>query len=61
MWNSSKNDLEDLLAVQQLRLSTFNTGGMGSIPGQGTRPHMLHSVANFFILFIKTIILLRSI
>ena len=26
--------------VQQLRVHTPNTEGLGSIPGQGTRPHM---------------------
>ena len=26
------------LVVQCLRLHTFNAGGLGSIPGQGTRP-----------------------
>ena len=27
--------------VQWLRFCTPNAGGLGSIPGQGTRPHML--------------------
>ena len=27
--------------VQWLRLCAPNTGGLSSIPGQGTRPHML--------------------
>ena len=29
------------LVVQWLRLRARNAGGPGSIPGQGTRPHML--------------------
>ena len=29
------------LVVQWLRLCTPNAGGSGSIPGQGTRSHML--------------------
>ena len=29
------------LVVQWLRLGTPNTGGPGSIPGQGTRPYVL--------------------
>ena len=29
------------LVVQWLRLLTSNAGGMASIPGQGTRSHML--------------------
>ena len=29
------------LLVQWLRLHTPNVGSLGSIPGQGTRPHML--------------------
>ena len=29
------------LVVQRLRLPSPNAGGLGSIPGQGTRPHML--------------------
>ena len=29
------------LVVQCLRLHTFNAGGLGSIPGQGTISHML--------------------
>ena len=32
------------LAVQWLRLHTSSAGGPGSIPGQGTRSHMLHPV-----------------
>ncbi|TEA31633.1 hypothetical protein DBR06_SOUSAS7710076, partial [Sousa chinensis] len=28
------------LVVQWLRLHARNTGGLGSIPGQGTRSHM---------------------
>ncbi|TEA35757.1 hypothetical protein DBR06_SOUSAS1110115, partial [Sousa chinensis] len=28
------------MVVQWLRLRAPNTGGMGSIPGQGTRSHM---------------------
>ena len=28
------------LVVWWLRLHAFNAGGRGSIPGQGTRPHM---------------------
>ena len=30
------------LVVQRLRLHGPNAGGPGSIPGQGTRSHMLH-------------------
>ena len=30
-----------LLVVQWLRLCAPNSGGLGSIPGQGTRSHML--------------------
>ena len=29
------------LVAQQLRLWALNAGGLGSIPGQGTRSHML--------------------
>ena len=29
------------LVIQWLRLRTANAGGLGSIPGQGTRSHML--------------------
>ena len=29
------------LVIQWLRLHTLNAGDPGSIPGQGTRPHML--------------------
>ena len=29
------------LVVQWLRLRAANAGGLGSIPGQGTRSHML--------------------
>ena len=29
------------MVVQWLRLHAPNAGGPGSIPGQGTRPHML--------------------
>ena len=32
------------LVVQGLRLCTPNTGGLGSIPGQGTRSYMPHAV-----------------
>ena len=32
---------ETSLGVQWLRVHTPNTGGLGSIPGQGTRYHML--------------------
>ena len=28
------------LVVQGLRLHAYNAGGLGSIPGQGTRSHM---------------------
>ena len=31
--------------VQWLKLCTSNAQGTGSIPGQGTRSHMLHCVA----------------
>ena len=31
----------DFLMVQWLRLHAPNAGGLGSIPGQGTRSHML--------------------
>ena len=36
-----KEDLGFSLVVQWLRLHTPNAGGLGSIPGQGTRPHMV--------------------
>ena len=29
------------LVVQHLRVCASNAGGLGSIPGRGTRPHML--------------------
>ena len=32
------------LVVQWLRLHVPNAGGTGSIPGQGTRPHMLQQL-----------------
>ena len=35
-----KQWVETSLVVQWLRLCTFNAGGLGSIPGQGTRFHM---------------------
>ena len=31
------------LVVQWLRLPAANAGGLGSIPGQGTRSHMLNT------------------
>ena len=34
-------DIRISLVVQWLRLCTPKAGGPGSIPGQGTRPHML--------------------
>ena len=34
---------ETSLVVQWLRLCEPNAGGPGSIPGQGTRSHMLHA------------------
>ena len=36
-----KKVLGTSLVVQWLRLSTPNAGGLGLIPGQGTRSHML--------------------
>ena len=36
-----KQDLGTSLVVQWLRLRAPNAGGLGSIPGQGTRSHML--------------------
>ena len=38
---SVKNHSETSLVVQWLRLCAPNTGGLGSIPSQGTRSHML--------------------
>ena len=35
-----KDHLRDFPVVQWLTLDTVNTGGPGSIPGQGTKPHM---------------------
>ena len=37
----SKTGKGTSLVVQWLRLHTPNVGGLGSITGQGTRPHML--------------------
>ena len=34
-------DRRTFLVVQWLRLQALNSGGMGSIPGQGTRSHLL--------------------
>ena len=39
-----KSDLGTSLAVQWLRLHASNAGGMGSIPGLGTKIPMLHSM-----------------
>ena len=36
-----KDDQGTSLVVQWLRLHDPNAGGLGSIPGQGTRSHML--------------------
>ena len=36
-----KKSDQDFLVVQWLRHHTLNAGGLGSIPGQGTRFHML--------------------
>ena len=36
-----KNKAGTSLVVQWLRLHAPNAGGLGSIPGQGTRSHML--------------------
>ena len=39
--SQKKKDLGSSLVVQWLRLRTPNAGGLGLIPGQGTRPHMV--------------------
>ena len=40
-WNTRPNSgLRTSLVVQWLRLHAPNAGGLGSIPGQGTRSHM---------------------
>ena len=36
-----KTENRGLLVVQWLRLGAPSAGGLGSIPGQGTRSHML--------------------
>ena len=41
---SSKRKGGNFLLVQWLRLCTANAGGLGSIPGQGTRSHMLQLI-----------------
>ena len=42
MWGIRKGFLSGTyLVVQWLRLLTLNAGGLGSIPGQGTRSYML--------------------
>ena len=49
MWSAGEGNgkplqysyLEKSLAVQWLKLHAPNAGGPGSIPGQGTRSHML--------------------
>ena len=38
------------LVVQWLRLCAFNAEGTGSVPGQGTRSHVLTSFRNVAIL-----------
>ena len=38
--HQSERALEDFLVVQWLRFHTPSAGGLGSIPGQGTRSHM---------------------
>ena len=50
---------ENSLVVQWLRLCTPNAGGLGSIPGQGTRSHMaqlktLHAHQRLKIMFVTT-------
>ena len=35
------NGWRDFMVVQWLGFCIPNAGGLGSIPGQGTRPHML--------------------
>ena len=39
--NNNNNNTGTSLVVQWLRLHVPNSGGLGSIPGQGTRSHML--------------------
>ena len=44
------------LAVQWLRLCVPNAGGLGSIPGQGTKSHMLQRRPKICLLQLKTLL-----
>ena len=43
-----KKAYRDFMVVQWLRLSAPNPGGLGSIPGQGTRSHMLQAANTWY-------------